>query len=102
MKLVVAFILSTMALAAHAEPFASGNAAAGKKLFDQNHCNQCHDSIMRGNGNAIFTRPNHKVRNTQQLVDQMYACSGNVGITLTHQDEQDLGAYLNQSYYHFK
>ena len=87
---------------AQAMPFSSGDAAAGKRLFDRNHCNSCHDGMMHGDGNAIFTRPTHKVKNVEQLVDQMHVCSGNVGITLSAQDEQDLGAWLNQSFYHFK
>ncbi len=98
--LTMLFLLG--AATAQAVPFANGNAPAGKKLFDQNHCNQCHMSMMGGDGSAIFTRPDHKVTSPKQLVDQMYVCSGNVGITLTKQNEQDLGAYLNGTYYHFK
>lgn len=98
--LALAFLLC--AATAHAEPFANGDAEAGHKFFTQNNCNRCHDGIMGGNGNAIFTRINHKVKNPQQLVDQMHVCTGNIGVTLTPQDEQNLGAYLNQHYYHFK
>ena len=88
--------------AAHAEPFPKGNEEAGKKLFDQNHCNRCHSQMLGGDGSAIFTRPDHKVKNPEQLVAQMHVCSGNVGITLSPQDEQNLGAYLNRNYYRFK
>ncbi len=102
MKSFLACMLTCAALGVQAAPFAGGHAAAGKRLFDQNHCNRCHMSIMGGDGSAIFTRPNHRVTTPRQLVDQMYACSGNAGIVLNEQDEQDLGAYLNQTYYHFK
>lgn len=102
MKPMIALTFSCLALAAQAEPFAGGNAEAGRKLFDQNHCNRCHMSMLGGDGSAIFTRPDHKVKNPQQLVEQMHVCSGNAGITLSKQDEQNLGAYLNQNYYHFK
>lgn len=100
-RLTVLFLLCASA-AAHAAPFAKGDAEAGKKFFAQNQCNRCHDGIMGGDGNAIFTRPNRKVKTPQQLVDQMHVCTGNIGITLTTQDEQNLGAYLNLNYYHFK
>ncbi len=102
MKLLFALALAATSCIAQAAPFAAGKVDAGRKLFEQNRCNSCHVSMLGGDGSAIFTRPDHKVRNPQQLVDQMYVCSGNVGVTLTHQDEQDLGAYLNGTYYHFK
>ncbi len=102
MKLFATLILAGAAFAAQAEPFAGGNATTGKNLFDHNHCNRCHASIMGGDGNAIFTRPNRKVTTPKQMVDQMHACSGAAGIALSEQDVQDLGAYLNRSYYHFK
>ena len=87
---------------AHAEPFPKGDAAAGKKFFAQNKCNRCHDGIMYGDGNKIFTRPNRKVNNPQQMIAQFGMCSTAAGITITPQDEQNLGAYLNREYYHFK
>ena len=91
-----------LATAAQADPFPKGNSEAGKKLFEKNVCNRCHDSMMGGDGNRIFTRFDHKVQNPAQLVQQMHVCSGNVCITLSKQDEQDLGAYLNRNFYHFK
>ncbi len=87
---------------AQAVPFADGDAQAGKKLFDQTKCNSCHIGKMGGDGSAIFTRPNRIVNNPQQMVDRMVACSGTIGMTLTPQNKQDLGAYLNQTYYKFK
>ncbi len=87
---------------AQAAPFEGGNTEAGRKFFDQNHCNRCHMSLMGGDGSAIFTRPNHKVTTPRQVLDQLYVCSGGAGITLSDQDAQDLGAYLNRSFYHFK
>ncbi len=94
--------LLLLGAAVHAEPFPKGDVVAGQKFFAQNRCNRCHDGIMGGDGNRIFTRFDRKVKNPQQLVEQMHVCTGNIGITLTKQNEQDLGAYLNGSYYHFK
>ena len=91
-----------LAATAQAEPFPQGNPEAGKRIFEQNVCNRCHDSMMGGDGSKIFTRFDHKVKNPAQLVQQMHVCSGNVGITLSRQDEQHLGAYLNRNFYHFK
>ena len=95
-KLLILLLVSG---AVQAAPFASGNAEAGKKLFQQNHCNKCHIQMVGGNGSEIFTRPEHKVRSAPLLIKQINFCAGNSGIHLTAQNEQDLGAYLNQSYY---
>lgn len=99
MKILTALFFLLLSCAAYAAPFASGNAEEGKKLFDRNHCNKCHIEMMGGDGSEIFTRPDHKVRSATQLVKQINFCSGNVGIHLSAQDEQNLGAYLNQRYY---
>jgi cytochrome c2 len=87
---------------AQAAPFAKGDEQAGQKFFEQNRCNRCHIGKVGGDGSAIFTRPNRIVNNPQELIARMLYCSGNLGIKLTEQDEQNLGAYLNQRYYKFK
>lgn len=99
-----AFMLTLLfaAVNAYANPFPGGDAAAGKKLFDETRCNRCHIQKVGGDGSAIFTRPNRIVHNPQQMIDRMHACSGAIGMTLTPQMEQDLGAHLNQTYYKFK
>ncbi len=102
MKRSAALILTFVTASAMAGPFADGNAQTGKKIFDDNKCNSCHIGKVGGDGSAIFTRPNRIVNNPQELIDRMHFCSGAVGMTLTKQKEQDLGAYLNQTYYKFK
>lgn len=101
MKYITMIILLCAATTASANPFAKGNAETGKQLFDKNNCNQCHNTIMGGDGNQIFQRKNRKVKNVAGMIKQMHFCAGNVGITLDQQDEQNLGAYLNR-YYKFK
>lgn len=92
-------ILLLMSSVAQAAPFATGNFEAGKNLFDQSHCNRCHVQMVGGDGSEIFTRANHKVRSASQLLKQINVCGGNAGVNLSAQDEQNLGAYLNQRYY---
>ncbi len=98
MKFITMLILLSAATTALANPFPKGNAEAGKQIFDKNNCNQCHDTIMGGDGNQIFQRKDRKVKNAAAMIKQMNFCAGNVGITLTPQDEQNLGAYLNRYY----
>lgn len=98
MKLLTVLILLSSTVTAFANPFPQGNAETGKKIFDQYQCNSCHDSMMGGDGNKIFTRLTSKVRNATDLIDQIGVCSGNVGADFSPQQTQDLGAYLNRFY----
>lgn len=99
---IVATLLACLTLQALANPFPAGDEQTGKNFFDQNRCNRCHVRIVGGDGSFIFTRPDHKVTNPQQLVTQMRFCSSNIHVTLTQQNEQDLGTYLNNNFYKFK
>ena len=106
MKLITFFIFPAIVLlgaatAASATPFADGNAQTGQKLFEQYNCNRCHNSMMGGDGNKIFTRFDHKVTTPSGLIAQIGVCSGNVNAHFTPQETQHLAAYLN-IFYKFK
>lgn len=101
MRLTVLTALLLAATAASADPFPNGNAQTGQKLFAQYKCGSCHAAMLGGDGSAMFTRPDRKVRSVSDLIEQMRYCTGNVGANLTPQDEQHLGAYLNR-YYNLK
>jgi cytochrome c2 len=102
MKYLAIIALSLAAGTALAQPFADGNADTGKKFFADNKCNRCHIGKVGGDGSAIFTRPDRIVNSPEQMIDRFHVCSGAIGMTLTKQNEEDLGAYLNQNYYKFK
>ena len=102
MKYLAVLVLSLAAGSVLAQPFPDGDAQAGKKLFDDNKCNRCHIGKVGGDGSAIFTRPDRIVNSPEQMIARFHVCSGAAGITLTPQNEQDLGAYLNKTYYKFK
>lgn len=101
MRLVTALVFMALAGTTTAAPFPNGNADIGKMLFDKNKCSSCHVAMLGGDGSAIFTRPNRKVGTPQQMLSQMDACSAAAGITLSADEKQHLGAYLNR-YYNFK
>jgi cytochrome c2 len=101
MKLIATLILLCAAAAASANPFPDGNAQAGQKIFEKYDCNRCHNSIMGGDGNKIFTRFDRKRTSPDGLIEQIGMCSGNVGAHFTAQNKQDLASYLN-IFYKFK
>jgi len=96
-----AIILMGAATAASANPFPDGNAQAGQKLFEKYDCNRCHDSMMGGDGNKIFTRSDRKRNSPDGLIEQIGMCSGNIKAHFTKQEMQNLAAYLN-IFYKFK
>ncbi|MDD2914532.1 MAG: cytochrome c [Gallionella sp.] len=101
MKSIIGLMMLCATTVTLANPFPDGNAQTGQKLFEQYKCNRCHAAMLGGDGSAIFTRADRKVHNATELVEQMEACSGNIGANLTPQDKQHLGAYLNR-YYNLK
>jgi mono/diheme cytochrome c family protein len=101
-RLIATLIFSSITATAQAIPFAKGDATAGKKLFDQHKCNSCHASMLGGDGNAMFTRAERKVKSAAALATQVTRCSVNLGLTLFPEDEENIGAYLNKNYYKFK
>lgn len=101
-KPFVILILLTITSSVHATPFAKGNIEDGMKSYDQHKCVACHIKIFGGDGSAIFTRPEHKVKTAPSLASQITTCSSNLGLMLFEDDEENLGAYLNKKYYKFK
>jgi cytochrome c551/c552 len=97
-RLIAAGVLLFTATAAPAAAFSGGDALNGQKLFEQHKCNSCHDSMMGGDGNKIFTRFDRKVNSANELVERIDMCSGDISAHLTAQNKLDLGAYLNRYY----
>ena len=75
--------------------------AIGAKLHDK-HCRSCHTQMFGGDGSAIYTREDHKVRSLDALVQRVRFCATQVNANLFEEEELDIAAYLNQTYYKFK
>lgn len=97
----IAVILALIATPALAMPFASGNAETGKALHEKK-CAACHASRFGGDGSKIYTRADRRIRNASGLAQQITTCNAMLGNELFPEDEANLGAYLNQTYYKFK
>ena len=86
---------------AHAnEFFAKADATAGKALVNQ-HCISCHASSFGGDGSAIYTREYAKVKTSRGLVAQVRNCNTMLGLKWFEDEEMNVAAYLNQTYYKF-
>lgn len=84
-----------------ADLFANGDAKAGKALHDKS-CTSCHKSMTGGDGSAIYSRLERKIKTPQKLQAQISACNANVNANWFPEDELNVGAYLNKQFYRFK
>jgi len=83
-------------LAVHAGAAGSlslGDTKAGEKLHGQ-FCTACHTS-------SVYTRPNHSVKSYGGLVGRVGGCGAQLKLDLSHDQINDLAAYLNSNFYKF-
>lgn len=100
--LLAALTLTIAAATAQAAPFEKANAETGKALFEKNKCSSCHISTYGGDGSKMFTRADRKIKSASSLLTQITRCSSNLNLSLFDEDEENIAAYLNKSYYKFK
>ena len=94
-------ILSLMTFNANAnELFAKADATAGKVLHDK-HCISCHASSFGGDGSAMYTRDFAKVTDAKKLLAQVRNCNTNIGLKWFEDEELNVAAHLNKTYYKF-
>lgn len=102
MKFITVLLSLLLAsMPALADPFPKGDAKIGKTLHDKS-CVSCHVSMVGGDGSAIYSRLERKVKNPQQLQARIRTCNANVGANWFPDEENHVAAYLNLQYYHFK
>jgi len=96
-------LISTLfaAVSVQAAPFDKGDAAKGKALADK-QCVACHVSMFKGDGSGVYTRADRKVKTASQLAARISGCNANTGAGWFPEDETDVGAHLNKTYYKFK
>lgn len=99
--LTLPLLFCITASAGAADLFAKGDAKTGKTLHDKS-CVSCHASMVGGDGSAIYSRFERKIKTPQKLQAQISACNANAGAGWFPEEELHVGAYLNKQYYHFK
>jgi cytochrome c553 len=84
----------TVCLLAATSSLQAANPDNGKTLVDGN-CTKCHDE-------RVYTRPDRRVTTLDGLHKQVTRCEQSLGLKWFDDDIDDVAAYLNQTYYHFK
>ncbi len=77
------------------------DAKAGKALHDK-QCVNCHVQRWGGDGSAVYTRADRKIKDATSLRQRVAACSAQTGSKFFPEDEANVAAYLAQQYYKFK
>src|SRR5689334_1169223 len=96
------FIALSSSGAFGADAVAKADPALGQRLFEQAKCNGCHEKIMKGDANRIFTRPDHRITSAPALQKMVRFCIEQTGASLFPEDAEHIAAYLNAQFYHFK
>jgi mono/diheme cytochrome c family protein len=75
-------------------PAGAADIAHGQQLYKAN-CLRCHND-------SEFTRKDHKVTTADALHRRVQLCEMQLGLKWFDEDIDDVAAYLNQNFYHFK
>jgi len=97
---VMAASVATAAAAQQPAPFSHGDANAGKALAERD-CIACHEQKFKP-ASAIYTRPDRRVTSARQLLTQVQVCNAELGANYFPEDEENVAAFLNDTYYRFK
>jgi cytochrome c553 len=81
-------------------PYAGADASAGRTL-SQKDCVSCHARKFDGDATRIYTRPDRKVRNPEQLLAQVQLCNSELNLQYFPDDEANVAAYLDREHYRF-
>ena len=104
MRAVLIFLLMELGVSLNAnanDVFVKADAVAGKTLHEKN-CISCHASSFGGDGSAIYTREYNKIKTSKGLVAQVRNCNTMLGLKWFDDEELNVAAYLNQTYYKFE
>ena len=93
-------VAAVPALAQQPAPFAHGDAKAGQALVERD-CVACHLTKFSDKA-TIYTRSDRRVTTPGQLLAQVQRCNLELKTSYFPDDEENVAAYLNQSYYKFK
>ena len=80
---------------------AAADPKLGKPLHDK-QCVSCHVKLLGGDGSAMYTRKPRLINNAVALGQRVAACSAQTSAGWFPEDEANVAAWLNQTYYKFK
>ena len=102
MKTTTLLAASLISLPALAEaPWGNADPEAGKTRHNES-CVSCHARMYGGDGSKIYTRDGRMLSTQLELLQRTAACNAQMNSGWFPDEEAEVAAYLNQTYYHFK
>jgi len=98
--IAVLLLGATGVVVAQGIPYGGADASAGRAL-SQKDCVGCHARKFDGDATRIYTRPERKVRNPEQLLSQVQLCNSELNLQYFPEDEANVAAYLDREHYRF-
>jgi len=80
---------------------AATDLAQGGKLVEASKCEACHRGKVPGPVGAIYLRKDRLVSSWAKLKSQVAQCNTALNIGLFPEDEENIAAFLNATYYRF-
>ena len=96
---VAVSLLSIPALAS--EPWGQANPAAGESHHEK-ACVACHIRLYGGDGSKMYTREARLLSTQLDVLQRVATCNSQIKAGWFPEEEAEVAAYLNQTYYHFK
>ena len=84
----------TVCLLAATSALPAADIDKGKALVAE-HCTKCHND-------RVYTRKDRRVKSLDGLDQQVRRCETALGLKWFDDDIENVAAYLNKNYYHFK
>ncbi|WP_395005570.1 hypothetical protein [Undibacterium sp.] len=94
--------LSSTQAATKERLFAKADISAGKLLHQENNCTACHQQRTGKDDKNFYTRVDRKVKTQEKLISQIAFCSSQLNLSFFPEDELNIAAYLNDSFYKLK
>jgi hypothetical protein len=93
--------LSALLFAALALPASAADVHEGKRLVEEKKCESCHHDKTLGDAKAIYLRKDRKVTTLPKLKAQVALCNSELNLQMFPDEEEQVVAYLNDTYYKF-
>lgn len=101
---ILSIVFASAAFSAQAQErlFKNADVAAGKVLHTENNCSACHQQRTGKGEKDFYTRVDRKVTSQEKLISQIAYCSSQLNLSFFPEDELNIAAFLNSSYYKLK
>lgn len=96
--LVLAGLGMSGIVTAQDEMIVTGNAHNGKKIYEAK-CVACHISLVGGDGMALHTRVNRRIKTAEGLLGRVNGCNHQIKAGLNEDQINDVVGFLYDSFY---